>query len=394
MATLSSKALPTGLATSAQGALADTALQPTGDGSGLTGVSPHKPVAVSGTTPSLNVGSYNFFDSGTLTGDTTLAFASVPTNANWRYKFKPVTLTGSWDVSTAAYTQTFSVSAQANNPQGVFFKPDGLKMYAVSDVGDDVSEYDLSTAWDISTAVYLQSFSIVTQESNSQGLFFKPDGLKMYVLGYTEDKVIEYDISTAWDISTATYGRDFSVISNAQNPTDVFFKPDGLKMYVTSNTGTDVNEYNLSTAWLVTTAVYSQNLSVSAQANTPSSVFFKPDGLKMYVLSLAGDDVNEYDLSTAWDISTAVYLQAHAVASEESVPQGLFFKPDGLKMYVVGQDVDAVVEYNVGSPTSLTLPASLQNAPALALVNDTDVLYEFVTDDAGVTVTLISEEII
>ena len=44
MATLSSKALPTGLATSAQGALADTALQPTGDGSGLTGISPHKPV--------------------------------------------------------------------------------------------------------------------------------------------------------------------------------------------------------------------------------------------------------------------------------------------------------------------------------------------------------------
>ena len=366
----------------------------TGDGSALTGISPFKPVAVTGTTPSLDVGTYNFFNSGTLTGDTTLTFASVPTNARWNYKFKPATLTDSWDVSTAAYQQTFFVGSQANNPQGVFFKPDGLKMYAVSDVDDDVSEYDLSTAWDVTTAVYLQSFSIVTQESNSQGLFFKPDGLKMYVLGYTEDDVKEYDLSTAWDISTATYGRDFSVISNAQNPTDVFFKPDGLKMYVTSNTSGDVNEYNLSTAWDVTTAVYSQNLSVSVQANTPSSVFFRADGLKMYVLSLAGDDVNEYDLSTAWDISTAVYLQAHAVASEESVPQGLFFKPDGLKMYVVGQAVDAVVEYNVGSPTSLTLPASLQNAPTLTLVTDTVITYEFVTDDAGVTVTLISEEVL
>ena len=364
----------------------------TGDGSALTGISPFKPVAVTGTTPSLDVGTYNFFNSGTLTGDTTLTFASVPTNARWSYKFKPVVLTGAWDVSTAAYTQSFSVSGQDTVPTGLFFKPDGSKFYVVGDTGNSVYEYDLSTAWDVSTATYLQAFSVAAQESSPKGLFFKPDGLKMYVLGYTEDDVKEYDLSTAWDISTATYGRDFSVISNAQNPTDVFFKPDGLKMYVTSNTSGDVNEYNLSTAWLVTTAVYSQNLSVSAQAGDPTSVFFKPDGLKMYVLSFAGDDVNEYDLSTAWDVSTATFLQAYSV--QDDLAEGLFFKPDGLKFYVVGQRNRSVAEYNLGSPTSLTLPASLQNAPTLALVNNTVVTYEFVTDDAGVTVTLISEEVL
>ena len=38
MATLSSKVTPSGVATAAQGSLADSALQPTGDGSGLTGI--------------------------------------------------------------------------------------------------------------------------------------------------------------------------------------------------------------------------------------------------------------------------------------------------------------------------------------------------------------------
>ena len=44
---------------------------------------PFNPVAVTGATPSLDVGSYNFFNNGTITANTTVSFASVPTNAKW-----------------------------------------------------------------------------------------------------------------------------------------------------------------------------------------------------------------------------------------------------------------------------------------------------------------------
>jgi hypothetical protein len=56
----------------------------------------------------------------------------------------------------------------------------------------------------------------------------------------------------------------------------------------------------------------------------------------MYVIGSSGDDVNEYDLSTAWDISTASYLQNFSVGAQETTPSGIFFKPDGTKMYVIG----------------------------------------------------------
>tara|TARA_R110002110_G_scaffold343882_1_gene553939 strand:- start:102 stop:1232 length:1131 start_codon:yes stop_codon:yes gene_type:complete len=366
-----------------------------GDGSGLTGIPPaHSPVAVTGTTPSLNVGSYNFFDSGTLTGDTTLTFASVPTDAKWQYKFSPVTLVGAWDVSELSSLQSFSVGAQEGAAQGLFFKPDGTKMYVTGYSGDDVNEYDLSTAWDISTANFLQLFSVAAQEDQPRAIFFKPDGLKMYIMGSTGDDVNEYDLSTAWDVTSAVYLQLFSVAGQEVNPFGIFFKPDGTKMYVTGVTGDDVNEYDLSTAWNVTTAVFLQLFSVATEEIDPSAVFFKPDGLKMYIIGATGDDVNEYDLSTAWDVSTAVYLQVFSVASQNTVPTAIFFKPDGLKMYMLGDFDDIVYEYDLGSPTALTLPAALQNTPRLALVHDTDVLYEFVTDDAGVTVTLISEEVI
>jgi DNA-binding beta-propeller fold protein YncE len=116
-----------------------------------------------------------------------------------------------WDISFTFYDQSFSVFAQESNPQGLFFKPDGLKMYVVGSTNDTVNEYNLSTAWDVSTATYLQNFSISAQVANAQGLFFKPDGLKMYVVDSSGNDVNEYDLSSAWNVTTASYLQNFSV---------------------------------------------------------------------------------------------------------------------------------------------------------------------------------------
>ena len=315
-----------------------------------------------------------------------------------------------WDVSTASATADFSVIQQENNPQGLFFKPDGLKMYVIGVTGDDVNEYDLSVPWLISSASYIQTFSVAAQETAPTGLFFKPDGLKMYVIGQTGDDVNEYDLSTAWDVSTAAYIGSFWVLGRSTNPSDMFFSPDGntlyviannvivsypvptawninsiirpdyfqvaaqeavpqglffdpdgLKMYVTGNAGDDVNEYNLSIAWDVSTAAYLQNFSITAQEGNPQGLFFKPDGLKMYVVGSTGDNVNEYDLSTAWDVSTATYVQQFSVLGQDTFSTSVSFKPDGLKMYVVGQTGRDVNEYDLSTAWDITTATYLQN---------------------------------
>ena len=252
-----------------------------------------------------------------------------------------------WNVSTAVFNQSFSVAGQGIYPKGVFFKPDGLKMYVIGAYGDGVDEYNLSAAWNVSTAVFVRSFSVAAQEALPYSVFFKPDGLKMYVIGPSGDDVNEYNLSTAWNISTAVFVQSFSIAAQETNPFGVFFKPDGLKMYVIGATGDDVNEYSLSVAWNVSTAVFMQSFSVAAQDTNPQSLFFKPDGLKMYVVGAADVGVNEYNLSTAWNISTAVFVQSFSVAAQDIWPQGLFFKPDGLKMYVVGAYGKDVNEYDL-----------------------------------------------
>ena len=290
-------------------------------------------------------------------------------SGTWQYNSN-AGLSGTWDVSNAVYGQNFSVSGQEVNPNGIFFKPDGFKMYIVGRTSDTVNEYNLSTAWNISTAVYGQNFSVSGQESYPQGVFFKPDGLKMYIVGSTGDDVNEYNLSTAWDVSTSVYSQNFSVAGQETIPNGIFFKHDGLKMYVVGSSGDDVNEYNLSTAWDVSTSVYSQNFSVSGQETMPTDLFFKPDGTKMYIVGSDNDYVNEYNLSTAWDISTSVYSQNFSVFGQDHVPQAIFFKPDGLKMYILGTAGDDVNEYNVGTQaytTSTTWANSTTNSELYAL---------------------------
>jgi hypothetical protein len=242
------------------------------------------------------------------------------------------------DLDNASYDSvSFSVGGQELAVRGIFFKPDGTKMYVIGETGDDVNEYDLSTAWLVSTASFLQNFSISAQETSPTSIFFKPDGTKMYVLGRSGDDVNEYDLSTAWDVSTSVYLQNFSVVAQDNAPWGIFFKPDGTKMYVLGQQGDDVNEYDLSSAWNVSTASFVQNFSVATQEATPTEINFNPDGTKMFIVGTASDSVREYDLSAAWDISTAVYNSvSFSVAAQETNPYTFRFKSDGSKLYVLG----------------------------------------------------------
>jgi len=166
----------------------------------------------------------------------------------------------------------------------------------------------------------------------------------VYVLGLTGDDVNQYSLSTAWDISTLSYVRNFSIAAKELNPTGVDFKSDGTEMYITGVSSDAVHQYSLSTAWDISTASFTQSFSVSGQFTEPSELRFKPDGTKMYVLGQSTNKaVSEYNLSTAWDISTASYSQQKAVLG--TTPTGLFFKTDGTQMYVLDRITDDIYQY-------------------------------------------------
>jgi sugar lactone lactonase YvrE len=250
-----------------------------------------------------------------------------------------------YDVSSASYTQSFSVAAQDTTPEALTFNNDGTKMYITGDTGDAVYEYSLSASFDISSASYTQSFSVAGQESQPQGVVFNTDGTKMFITGGSGDDVNEYNLSVAFDISTAVYSQNFSVAAQDITPRDLAFNNDGTKMFIVGDAGDDVNEYDLSSGFDVSTASYSQNFSISAQETSPHGIAFNNNGTKMFIVGKTGDDVNEYALSTGFDVSSASYSQNFSIAAQETDPTGIAFNADGTKMFIVGHTGDSVYEY-------------------------------------------------
>ena len=252
---------------------------------------------------------------------------------------------GAYDIASATLVQDFSVADQETVPSGISFNNDGTKMFVIGSTGDKVYEYGLSSAYDISTATFTHNFSIAGQETAPQGLAFNTDGTKMYVIGHTGDDVNEYSLTTAFDVSSATYIQRFSIITQENTPYGMTFNNDGSKMYVIGSAGKDVNEYNLSTGFDISTASYAQNFSVSNEVFSPQEVVFNHDGTKMFIVGLSGDAVYQYNLTTGFDISTATYAQNISV--DEANPSGLAFNNDGTKLFVVGHAGDSVYEYSL-----------------------------------------------
>ena len=245
--------------------------------------------------------------------------------------------------------KSFSISSQETSPTGLFIGSAGTKMYVNGSSGDDVNEYTLGTAWDITTATFVQIFSTAAQDTAPQDIFFKPDGLSMFVLGGTNDTVFQYTLTVAWDISTASYAsKSFSVTTQEAAPLGLWFKTDGLSMYVVGSTSDTVFQYTLSTAWDVSTASYASiSYSVAAQDTSPVQVNLSADGLKMWVLGSTGDDIWEYDLGTAWNVSTATPVNNFYIGFQDVTPQGLFIDSTAAnRVYIAGSGTDIVFQYN------------------------------------------------
>jgi hypothetical protein len=70
-------------------------------------------------------------------------------------------------------------------------------MYMVGSTNDSVHQYTLSTAFDLSTASYDSvSFDVSGQDISLYGIAFNTDGTKMYMVGISSDSVYQYTTGT------------------------------------------------------------------------------------------------------------------------------------------------------------------------------------------------------
>jgi hypothetical protein len=235
---------------------------------------------------------------------------------------------------------------------GLSFNDDGTIMFVFSQSSKRLSQYSLSTPYDISTASYISGLSNELGLSgdgmlNPFGHLFNDDGTKVYAYG---DGAIlkEIDLDSAFDISsTSTFNTSIPVETGTIDVAT--FNDDGTKFYGIAPFGATIKQYDLSTPYDISTMTYdsSGDFSITDQEDNPHAIEFNEDGTKLYIL---GDDTNsilQYSLSTPYDTSTASYDSiSFSVASEDIKPSGLTFNDDYTKIYVLGADNYEVYQYS------------------------------------------------
>ncbi len=278
-----------------------------------------------------------------------------------------------------SFVTSFPVSSQDLTPQGLALSADGTRMFVLGSGGGAVHQHTLTAPFDLSTASYDNiAFSVTDQEPAPRDVAFSNDGTKMFVLGDGNNDINEYALSAAFDISNVAGTSDvsnvtsFSVASQESSPQGLTFSADGSKMFVTGFNGGDVLQYALSAPFDVSTASYDNiSFTVSLQDSDPRDVAFSADGSKMFVVGSSSDSVHEYTLTAPFDVSTASHADSFSVESQDGAPSGLAFSGDGTRMFVTGDDNDAVYEYSVSEPFTLFLqPNSLASFAATPVKNN------------------------
>ena len=244
--------------------------------------------------------------------------------------------------------------------RGIAFDTNGTKMFIT---GDTVAQVGLNNGgFDITDID--ETLSNLGSQVAPQDIKFNTDGTKMFLAHHSNGDLREYTLSTAWDVSSAAETPATYTLSNiaGTSATGLAFNTDGTLMFVTDGTATtdQIDVYELSTGFDIGTASYKTSLDITSNTPNPRSLVFNPDGTTLFILDK--EDVDEYVFTTAFDITTATYVDTFDTNATN--PHSLAFNTTtGLKLFVLENNRN-VKQYSLPAEYNLNLPTLSSSSPA------------------------------
>lgn len=288
----------------------------------------------------------------------------VPAN----FGIKGNMVTGGINLAAATIRATSAINFDST-PTGFAFSNDGTKLFVVASTLDQIREYNLTTAWDTTTSVFVQSLSIAAQEGGAGTVVFNSTGTVLYFSGVNSDAIFPVTLPTAFSLTGATIGTGvlFSTIFNnalgvtaPNNVNDIYFSADGLNLYATDSSVDRIFQAKMTVPFDVTTATfYGRNpFSLANIEGVPTGFWLSSDGTWGLIAGSSTDRVVQFVLSVPFDITTlhvipGVLNAAAATPVAELNPSAVFYRPELNRLYLMGLDTDDIIEYNVPRRTAV-----------------------------------------
>ena len=236
------------------------------------------------------------------------------------------TLSSAWDVDTASKDAELAKS----NISGLFFRPNGEKMYVINNNLNEIYEYTLSNPWSLDSAQLNETKMLSSSSENPRDLYFRDDGTKLYVGNPGDNSggsgyVSEYDLSTPWNLSTLSFKQDATI--GEGGPIDlngIYFRGDGNRLYVAGaeeQNDHHIYQFDLSTTWDITSASKTKKRALTAYANLDyknrsGTLFFRNGG--KFTVTKHNGQILEYKLFEDWNVHTSNYMEKNVVEDGKS----------------------------------------------------------------------------
>ncbi len=274
----------------------------------------------------------------------------------------PLILVFSKSMAEPTFVQSKSIDTATY--YGLTFNNDGTKMYTIRSGGttDAVIEHILTTAYDISTATVNNTKVVHVSGGNDSHVptqvVFNNDGTKMFVVNHANRRSVDYwSLTTAFDVSTASFDGLYSLIGKEQRANSIAFNNDGTRMFIAgvgNNSQERVHEFSLDTAFDLSSGVTHVNTEdMSSYHDYIDGVTFKDDGTKMYTIDSETEQISQFKLTTPYDVSTLSLEGTFDVSSYDIAPREVALSNDGSKMFFIGDTNDKVYEFNLSCNWSL-----------------------------------------
>jgi len=137
-----------------------------------------------------------------------------------------------------------------------------------------------------------------------------------------------------------------------------FKKPDGGILFGIDRDTNTIREYKVS-EFRDTSAVRYTGNSISTYDDDPSSIYWKPDGTRFWVLHTGSKVLHQWDVDTPWDVTSAHRGNSLSVATTD--PIGMFWEDDGKFLWIVNNDVTSTYVLRVSDSWNIDPPLFLED---------------------------------
>ncbi len=209
--------------------------------------------------------------------------------------------------------------------------------------------------------------------SSPNSFAWSPDGLHLY-LAYNGDYIKHIECTSPFNTSGSSTQATFNCGTYDTNTYSVEVSPNGRYLYFGGSSYDTIQQFTMGTPWTLTTTanddlanrlvpgyeqIYKRLNNIFSIGSADSSIRgfdFNGDGTKLYLIGFGDDNIQQFDLSTAYDVGTLDgYNGAYSLGGDGlTSPYNFRWNNDGTKFFVVDYGLDSVIEYSASYAYDVT----------------------------------------